>query len=313
MNTALYLDQFLFGILPYIVAIAFIPATVYRYRARGFTYSSLSSQFLENQQHFWGLVPFHYGILVVTLGHLVAFLLPQQLLAWNSRPLRLYVLEVSGLIFAVLSLIGLSAAVVRRFSASKVRCVTTTPDWILFALLIVQIASGIGVAVFYPWGSSWFAAAVTPYLWSLVKLNPNLTAIAAAAAADQVPHRDCIPRDRMLPLYSPGSRPRDPESVPVAQAAGGALVREAACLRSPELPARALPARRWASSSDSRPWRCSGRPPRNSGRLCTSARWQSAFSWPCRRYPGRFCGSRFPRGSIPAAGGSRFWCCSRCR
>jgi len=78
-----YLDQFLFAILPYMVAITFLPVTIQRYRARGFSYSSLSSQFLENQQHFWSLVPFHYGILVVTAGHIVAFLLPKQLLAWN--------------------------------------------------------------------------------------------------------------------------------------------------------------------------------------------------------------------------------------
>jgi nitrate reductase gamma subunit len=174
-----YLDQFLFAILPYMVAITFLPVTIQRYRSRGFSYSSLSSQFLENQQHFWGLVPFHYGILVVVAGHFVAFLMPKQLLAWNTQPLRLYLLEVTGLVFAALSLIGLCAALVRRFTSSKVRIVTTTRDWVLFGLLLTQIASGIGVAIFHPWGSSWFAAAVTPYLWSLVKLNPNLAAVSA--------------------------------------------------------------------------------------------------------------------------------------
>jgi len=179
VNSAHYLDQFLFAILPYMVAITFFPVTIVRYLARGFTYSSLSSQFLENKQHFWGLVPFHYGILVVTAGHIVAFLLPKQILAWNSQPLRLYVLEISGLIFGALALVGLCAAVVRRFSVSKVRQVTSTRDWVLFALLLAQIATGIGVAIFHPWGSSWFAAAVTPYLWSLAKLSPNLAAVSA--------------------------------------------------------------------------------------------------------------------------------------
>lgn len=178
MNSTHYFDQFLFAILPYMVLITFLPVTVVRYVARGFTYSSLSSQFLENQQHFWGLVPFHYGILVVTAGHIVAFLLPRQLLAWNSQPLRLYVLEISALIFAALALVGFCAALVRRFTVSKVRQVTSTRDWVLFALLLVQIATGIGVAIFHPWGSSWFAAVVTPYLWSLAKLSPNLAAVS---------------------------------------------------------------------------------------------------------------------------------------
>jgi nitrate reductase gamma subunit len=174
-----FLDQFFFAILPYMVLITFLPVTIQRYRARGFSYSSLSSQFLENQQHFWGMVPFHYGILVVLAGHIFAFLMPEQLLAWNSKPIRLYLLEITGLLFAVLALIGLCAAVARRFNTPKVRRVTTARDWVLFILLAIQIASGIAVAVFHPWGSSWFGAAVTPYLRSLVRLNPDLTAVSA--------------------------------------------------------------------------------------------------------------------------------------
>ena len=179
MNSSFHLDTFLFAILPYMVAITFFPVTIVRYLSRGFTYSSLSSQFLENQQHFWGLVPFHYGILVVAAGHLIAFLLPKQLLAWNTEPVRLYLLEITGLTFAALSLVGLCAALLRRFTTSKVRMVTTTRDWVLFGLLLVQIVLGIGVAIFHPWGSSWFAAVLTPYVWSLFKLNPNLAAVSA--------------------------------------------------------------------------------------------------------------------------------------
>src|SRR3974377_2361132 len=125
VSSAHYLDTFLFAILPYMVLITFLPVTIVRYLARGFTYSSLSSQFLENQQHFWGLVPFHYGILAVTAGHVMAFLLPKQLLACNMQPLRLYLLEITGLMFAALALIGLCAALVRRYTTSKVRMVTS--------------------------------------------------------------------------------------------------------------------------------------------------------------------------------------------
>jgi nitrate reductase gamma subunit len=30
----------------------------------------------------------------------------------------------------------------------------------------------------HPWGSSWFAIAVTPYLWSVATLNPNMAVVA---------------------------------------------------------------------------------------------------------------------------------------
>src|SRR5262249_27794555 len=136
VNNLFYLDTFLFAILPYMVVITFFPVTIVRYFARGFTYSSLSSQFLENQQHFSELVPFHYGVLGGTAGHLMALPLPKQVLQGNPQPVRLYLLEITGVAFAVLTLIGLSAAVVRRFTTSKVRMVTSTRDWILFWMLI---------------------------------------------------------------------------------------------------------------------------------------------------------------------------------
>jgi nitrate reductase gamma subunit len=174
-----YLDQALFAALPYVAFCTFFLFTIVRYRVRSFTYSSLSSQFLENKQHFWGLVPFHYGIIVVITGHLVAFLIPRELLAWNSRPLRLYILEAAALAFGLLALIGLSAAMVRRVSVRKIARVTNHGDWFVLALLLVQISTGVAVAVFHPWGSSWFAALATPYLWSILKLNPDLTYISA--------------------------------------------------------------------------------------------------------------------------------------
>jgi len=174
-----YLDQLLFAVLPYLAVFTLILVTIQRYRAQSFTYSSLSSQFLENRQHFWGLVPFHYGILAVVVGHIVAFLIPREILWWNGHPLRLYVLELSALIFALMTLIGLLAAMVRRFTNSKVRLVTTTSDWIVYVLLLIQIVSGIYTAVFFPWGSSWFATSASPYLWSLVKLNPDISYVAS--------------------------------------------------------------------------------------------------------------------------------------
>jgi nitrate reductase gamma subunit len=174
-----YLDQVLFAVLPYVALVLLLVVTIQRYRAQRFTYSSLSSQFLENQQHFWGLVPFHYGILAVLAGHIVAFLIPREILVWNSHPLRLYVLETTALVFGLLTLVGLLAAVSRRFTNRKVWVVTTRSDWILYGLLVLQVASGIYVAVFYPWGSSWFAASAAPYLWSLVKLTPDISYVAA--------------------------------------------------------------------------------------------------------------------------------------
>jgi nitrate reductase gamma subunit len=178
-----YLDQLLFAALPYAVMVVFLLGTIQRYRAQSFSYSSLSSQFLENRQHFWAMVPFHYGILTVLAGHVVAFLIPRQILWWNSKPARLYVLEVTALAFGIITLVSLGAVVLRRLTSTKVNVVTSRADWFLYLLLFIQILTGVYVAVFNPWGSSWFAASASPYLWSLIKLNPQIGYVAAMPLA----------------------------------------------------------------------------------------------------------------------------------
>ncbi|MDT8325359.1 MAG: respiratory nitrate reductase subunit gamma [Bacteroidota bacterium] len=173
------LDTITLVVLPYVAMTVFLLGSIQRYRGRMFTYSSLSSQFLENQQHFWALVPFHYGIIIILLGHLIGFLLPDTVLAWNSVPLRLYVLETTALIFGLCTLTGLVAIVLRRLRDGKVRFVTSRADWVVLAVLILQVFSGVYVALFHGWGSSWFASSATPYLWSLLTLSPSAAAVAA--------------------------------------------------------------------------------------------------------------------------------------
>lgn len=186
MNLPLYLDRALFVGLPYAAISVCLIVSLQRYGWRMFTYSSLSSQLLENRTHFWAMVPFHYGILAVLLGHLIGFSVPRAVLAWNGRPLRLYVLEAAALSFGVLALIGLAALINRRLTNAKMRAVTSAMDWLTFALLLFQAASGVYVAVFTPWGSTWYAAVVVPYLWSLFGLNPDAGVVTQLPLAAQL-------------------------------------------------------------------------------------------------------------------------------
>jgi len=171
-------DFVLFGVLPYVAMVLFFVVTVQRYRQSKFSYSSLSSQFLENKQHFWGSVPFHYGILAVLGGHLVGFLLPDAILGWNAVPWRLFLLEATGLALGLLTIFGLVMIVVRRLQSSRVRRVSTIADWIVYVMLLIQVVSGVLVAYFHGWGSSWFASSASPWLWSLVTLAPDISYVA---------------------------------------------------------------------------------------------------------------------------------------
>jgi len=170
-------DAFTLIAFPYVAVIVFTIATIQRYRQKGFTVSSLSSQFLEGRTLFWGSIPFHLGILALFFGHLIALLIPRAVLAWNGQALRLLILEVSGLGFALMTLIGLSALVFRRATNPRIRAVTSKMDVAIELLLLAQVVLGIWIAVGFRWGSSWFASTLTPYLWSLVTFSPDVSDI----------------------------------------------------------------------------------------------------------------------------------------
>lgn len=172
-------DQFLFGVLPYLAIVVAVGGGVWRFRRDRFSYSSLSSQFLEGRRLFWGSVPWHYGIILVLLGHLVGVLFPKAVTAFNGVPIRLYILEGTGLAMGLLLLMGLVLLVVRRLTNPLVRSVTSRMDLVLLIILLVSAVTGIGTAIFERWGSSWYVQTVTPYFWSLVRLNPNVEYMAS--------------------------------------------------------------------------------------------------------------------------------------
>ena len=178
-DTIASIDVLLFAVLPYVALALFVWGNIDRYRRRPYTLSTGSSQFLENREHFWTVVPFHYGIIVVMLAHLAAVLLPGTILAWNAEPLRLYLLEGTGLVFGLLATLGFAGVVFRRLTVETVRVTTQPSDWTVYTILLVQLVTGVSVAVMYTWGSAWSAGTLTPYLWSLALLQPDITLVSA--------------------------------------------------------------------------------------------------------------------------------------
>ncbi len=173
------MNNFLFIALPYLSIVTFVIGSIQRYRSSGFKVSSLSSQFLEGDKLFFGSLLFHWGIVVVFVGHLLTFLFPTATLAWNSNPIRLIVLEGLAFTFGLSVLVGLIGLLVRRLSNPRIQAVTTQMDIVLEFLLAIQVALGCWIALGYRWGSSWFASDLTPYLWSILTLDPQITAVSA--------------------------------------------------------------------------------------------------------------------------------------
>ncbi len=172
------LNTLLFGALPYVAIMLFLLVSIERYIRAPFTFSSLSSQFLESKELFWGSVPFHLGILTLFFGHLFGFLFPRQMTLWNQVPVRLFILEASAMTAAILALVGLLGLIARRSTSSRLRVNTTWLDVIVYLVLLFQIATGLWVALGLRWGSAWYAQTVVPYLWSLFRFQPDIQRVA---------------------------------------------------------------------------------------------------------------------------------------
>lgn len=168
-----------FIVLPYLALISLIFGSIYRYFFRGFQVSSLSSQILESRFLFFGSRPFHWGIVTLLIGHLIGFLIPSAVLAWNGKPVRLYILEITAFAFGILALIGLIILIVRRSEVKRIRRVTTKMDILVFIVLTGNIVTGLLTAFFLRWGSSWFALIMAPYLKSILVFRPDIIAVTA--------------------------------------------------------------------------------------------------------------------------------------
>ena len=171
-------NTILFVIFPYIAITLFITVSIYRSIYRPFTVSSMSSQLLERKKLYWGSISFHYGIILVLLGHLLALLLPQSLRIWNNVPIRLYLVELTGLALGIWALVGLCVLVWRRLSEKRIRVVTSPMDVVVLIFLLVSLVTGVLVATIYRFGTFWFTAIFTPYLASLFTLQPKLNLVA---------------------------------------------------------------------------------------------------------------------------------------
>ncbi len=172
-------DFFLLISLPYVAMFSLITVTIYRFKSKKFSLSSLSSQFLEKDKLFWGSVPWHMGIGIIFLGHVVAFTMPKLLQALVSKTNILYILEGIGLIAAMFALGGLVVLFLRRLRNARIQAVTSNMDLIILSLLTLQILLGILVATLYRWGAAWAPSTVTPYLWSILSFRPDVSYVAS--------------------------------------------------------------------------------------------------------------------------------------
>lgn len=172
--------DFLFIAFPYAALLLAIGVGIYRKLWHPYTYSSLSSELLEKRRLFWGSVPFHYGLTTILLIHLFAGLFPGALEWILGGNLRRPILEITGMALGLYTLFGIIVLILRRIaSARTVRRATSYMDGFILFILLVQIYSGVVIAIFDRWGGLWYVHTATPWFWSLATFHPNASTVAS--------------------------------------------------------------------------------------------------------------------------------------
>lgn len=167
----------LFVALPYTAIGLFVVGLVWRHR-HPLDISARSSQVLESRWLSIGTIPFHIGLAVLIVGHLLPLLFPAAWLELVSNRRALLAIEGTGAAAAMLTAGGLAILLVRRLALERVRARSKPADLIVLAILLAQVVIGFLVAVMHRWGAVWSVATVMPYLRSVLVLSPDMTLAA---------------------------------------------------------------------------------------------------------------------------------------
>ena len=172
------LNSFIFIALPYTALALVLFVTPYRFCTNRLTWSAYSTQFLERKLLYWGINPWHYGIIPVLAAHIFGFAFPGTMKRFLGNQETLLLLESFGLGLGLFALIGILLLLLRRSNCVMLKRVTFSSDWLLLYLLAFQAGTGVYIGYFLRWGSQWYLHTAVPYLWSIVSFNPQLDYVA---------------------------------------------------------------------------------------------------------------------------------------
>lgn len=143
-----YLHEFLYGIYPYICLAVLLLGSLIRFDREQYTWKSDTSQMLRRGTLRVGSNLFHWGILVVVVGHFAGFLAPHWMVSpFLSASGHQLLAMVGGGAAGIVSIIGLTMLIHRRLSDTRVRRNSRTWDIVIVLMLWVQLALGLGTVV----------------------------------------------------------------------------------------------------------------------------------------------------------------------
>ncbi|MHB9856983.1 respiratory nitrate reductase subunit gamma [Streptomyces sp. YIM S03343] len=163
--------------LPYVCLAVFVLGHAWRYRYDKFGWTTRSSQLYERRLLRIGSPLFHFGILVVLLGHIGGLVIPKS---WTetlgiSEDMYHAGAIVLGTLAGVATLGGLAILIYRRRTVGPVFSATTRNDKAMYVSLTLTIALGLSatVASNVIGGGYDYRETISPWFRSIFYFNPD--------------------------------------------------------------------------------------------------------------------------------------------
>lgn len=184
------MNQVLWIGIPYAAIATFVVGHIWRYRYDKFGWTTRSSQLYERRLLRWGSPLFHFGILLVALGHIGGLLIPES---WTeavgvSETAYHAVAFTLGTVAGLSALVGAAILIYRRRTVGPVFSATTRNDKVMYVLLMVTIVLGLGTTVLgnVTGNPHDYRLTVAPWFRSIFYLHPETSLILRAPLGFQL-------------------------------------------------------------------------------------------------------------------------------
>ena len=164
-------------VMPYVTLAVVAVGTWWRYRYDKFGWTTRSSQLYESRLLRIGSPMFHFGILVVIVGHIIGLVIPES---WTDLIMSDHVYHIQamvlGAIAGITTLGGIALLVYRRRTTGPVFLATTVNDKVMYAVLVLAIVAGLACTLIgaTPVGADHdYRESVSPWFRSIWILQPR--------------------------------------------------------------------------------------------------------------------------------------------
>lgn len=176
--------------IPYVSFTTFWVGHYWRYKTSQYTWTTRSSELLEQKLLRPGIILFHFGILVVLLGHAGGLLVPQSVTDSMGISEHNYHLMavLMGSIAGFTTAVGLMLLVFRRATNERVRRVTVPRDTLVITILVVVVITGLGNLVLMQWSGEGYnyRETVSPWVRSIITFQPKPELMSSAPLTFQI-------------------------------------------------------------------------------------------------------------------------------